>query len=128
MSPNLREALGLGKASEAEAATTGGGEEGDSHWRPPEFSGLTNSKRIQQTLKPLVVGQNHKALEVKFSTKAPGGHGQDEADGDGWSEEEGWDYEGKENIMKCQQSFFSSCCFSNIAVAKVGSLGALQKG
>lgn len=100
MSANLREALGLGTASEAEAATMGGGEGGDSHWRPPEFSGLTNSKRIQQTLKPLVVGQNHKALEVEYSTKAPGGDGQDEADGDGWSEEEGWDYEG-ERTMKC---------------------------
>lgn len=104
MSANLREALGLGKASEAEAATTGGGE-GDSHWRPPEFSGLANSKRIQQTLQPLVVGQNHKALEVEFSTKTPGGRGQNEADSDGWSEEEGWDYEG-ENIplpLKCKQ-------------------------
>ena len=92
MSANLRAVLGLGTAAGGEAATAGGGEGGNSNWRPPEFSGLANSKRLQQTLKPLVVGQNNKALEVEYSKKAPG---EDDEDAGGWSEEEGWDYEGK---------------------------------
>lgn len=94
MSPNLMVALGLAKASQEPVATREGGEgEGTDDWRPPSFSGLDNSKPLT-TLRPVVVGQNQKALEVQYKSKG-GSDGGDGEDGDGeWSEEEGWDYEG----------------------------------
>ncbi|CAM9719376.1 unnamed protein product [Pylaiella littoralis] len=93
MSPNLMVALGLAKPSQEPAATKEGGEGGGmGDWRPPMFSGLTNSKPLT-TLMPVVVGHNKKALEVQYKNKG-GEDGQDGDIGDGeWSEEEGWDYE-----------------------------------
>lgn len=94
MSPNLRSALGLLKAPEEPATTAGGAEANGDDWRPPTFSGLTNSKPLT-TLKPLVVGHNDKGLQLEYKKETPGDdveRGGDE--GDEWSEEEGWDYEG----------------------------------
>lgn len=93
MSPNLRSALGLVKASEELAMTAGGGGTGGNDWRPPSFAGLTNSKPLT-TLMPLVVGHNNKGLQVEYKKGISADDGQGGDDGDEWSEEEGWDYEG----------------------------------
>eukprot|EP00752_Nemacystus_decipiens_P008983 g8020.t1 len=94
VSPNLRSILGLANPPEDSGATTGEGEEvGSRGWRPPSFAGLGNSKPLT-TLQPLVVGQNNTGLQVEYRKGAPGDDGQDREDGDEWSEEEGWDYEG----------------------------------
>lgn len=109
MSPNLMVALGLAKPSQEPAATKEGGEGGGmGDWRPPMFSGLTNSKPLT-TLMPVVVGHNKKALEVQYKNKG-GEDGQDGDVGDGeWSEEEGWDYEG----AKCERKKATWCCCHN---------------
>lgn len=96
MSHNLRVALGLATAGEVATAETGGGGDGNGDWRPPSFAGLDNSKPLT-TLMPLVIGQQ-KGLEIEYKKKMGEGEAEGGEGGDGdeeWSEEEGWDYEGK---------------------------------
>lgn len=93
MSPNLQLALGLTPAPKGSVVTTGGGETGGSSWQPPSFSGLANSKPLT-TLKPVVIGSNSTGLQVEYKKGASRDGGQGGDDGDEWSEEEGWDYEG----------------------------------
>ena len=69
--------------------------EANHDWRPPLFSGLQNSKPLV-TLQPVGVGKN-KGMEVKRlsrSDKNGEGHGSGSEEADE-SEEEGWDYTGK---------------------------------
>lgn len=95
MSPNLQLVLGLAPP-EGSAVTKGGVEAGGDDWRPPAFAGLTNSKPLT-TLQPLVVGQN-KGLQVEYRKRASDDK-QGGDNGDGWSDEEGWDYEGERNLV-----------------------------
>ena len=92
------------------------GEAEKTTWRPPSFSGLTNSKPFT-TLQPLFVGQG-KGLEVQYRSKhregsrdANEGEAQDQDEDTGdrvqneeeeedLSEEEGWDYQGMRNTCK----------------------------